>query len=363
MSRIVKHRELTENIRKSIAQRQYLPGHRIDTEENLMSMYGVSRQTVRQAIASLKKEGVLVSRRGSGTYVNDEYNSRTMNIGVITTYITEYISPRLLSGIEEVLSANKYNIIMRATRNSVGSERELISEFLENPVDGLIIEGTKTGLPNPNIPLYNTLHERGIPFVFINGYYPELNHLVYVRTDDFQGGFKLVEYLAKLGHTRIAGVFKSDDLQGHERYAGYLSGLLAYGLPMIDDYIFWFNTLTHEHDFLFKDREVFNNLISVVKKCSAIVCYSDEIAIRLINMLSLAGFSIPQDISVVSFDNSTLSDLSRVPITSMDHPKEQLGHIAAQKLLNMINGEAETSLVMPWDIIVKQSSTQPSKRT
>jgi len=52
-----------------------------------------------------------------------------------------------------------------------------------------------------------------------------------------------------------------------------------------------------------------------------------------------------------------------VPITSMDHPKEQLGHIAAQKLLNMINGQPEMSLVMPWDIVVKQSSSQPGKKT
>lgn len=356
MNGIVKYRKAAELLRQSILSRKYLPGQRIDTEDVLSNKLNVSRQTIRKAIDLLKKEGLLVSKRGSGTYVNETQSSRTMTIGVIITYITEYIFPRLLSGIEDVLSTNKYKIIVNATRNSPATERELISEIIKNPVDGLIIEGTKTALPNPNISLYNKLHEMGIPFVFINGYYSELKHLTYVRTDDFSGGFQLVKYLSGLGHINIAGIFKSDDLQGHQRYAGYMHGLLESGLPLIEDNVFWYNTQTR--DFLFNDSEIKNVLMSTIKSCSAVVCYNDEIAIRLINMLSASGYIIPDDISIASFDNSTLSGLSRVPITSMNHPKEMLGRIAAQKLLNKINGNSESSISMPWDIVVKESTSR-----
>ena len=106
----------------------------------------------------------------------------------------------------------------------------------------MIVEGTKTALPNPNIDLYANLKEQGIPVVFINGFYPELKKPIYVVADDRAGGRTLCETLLKKGHRRIAGIFKSDDIQGHRRYAGYAEALRAAGIPLNDDNVLWFTT-------------------------------------------------------------------------------------------------------------------------
>lgn len=70
------------------------------------------------------------------------------------------------------------------TQNRVETEAQLLRSFIESGVDGLIVEGTKTALPNPNIELYNKLQNMGVPCVFFNGFYQELPGSVYVVTDD-----------------------------------------------------------------------------------------------------------------------------------------------------------------------------------
>ncbi|MHC1772874.1 MAG: GntR family transcriptional regulator [Flexilinea sp.] len=352
---MAKYQKLADLIRKSIIEGEYNEGDRIETENELADKYHISRQTVRQAIKLLETDGLLTRVRGSGTYVESRKNKNTptMTVGVITTYITEYIFPSILRGIEEVLSENKYIPSIGATGNRVETERKILLNIIEKPVDGLIIEGTKTSLPNPNISLYHKIRKMGIPFVFINGYYPELENSVYVKTNDFQAGLDIVRHLVQKGHREIAGIFKSDDMQGHQRYAGYVQGILEAELDFHDNQVFWFTT--ESRDLMF-NNSANKILFDQLKKYSAVVCYNDELAIRLINAIRLNGLSIPGDIAIASFDNSHYSGLASVPITSVDHPKEELGRTAARKLLNMINGKPETSLTMPWEVIIKEST-------
>ena len=96
---------------------------------------------------------------------------------------------------------------------------------------GLIVEGSKTALPNPNLDLYEKLDLAGIPVVFIHGSYGALPGAVCVSDDNFGGGYQLARHLIARGHTKIAGIFKSDDIQGHQRYLGYLTAMRDAGLP------------------------------------------------------------------------------------------------------------------------------------
>ena len=81
-----------------------------------------------------------------------------------------------------------------------------------------------------------------------------------------------------------------------------------------------------------------------------VVCYNDLIAVRLIDFIQKTGRRVPEDVKIVSFDNSHYSELGIVKIVSLNHPKEELGKLAAQKLLNMINGRNERPSVLPWGI-------------
>ena len=91
-------------------------------------------------------------------------------------------------------------------------------------------------------------------------------------------------------------------------------------------------------------------------ECSAVICYNDEIAASLINTLRLQQVKIPQQMAVVSFDNSTYSRLAPVPITSLSHGEKNVGHIAAQQLLaQMVSGSCQSQFI-PWELVQRESS-------
>ena len=101
-----KYAILANAIREQIASGAFQAGDRLASENELSEKYGFSRQTVRQALGTLEREGILVRRRGSGTYIARGISSsaKSGTIGVITTYISDYIFPVITRGIEEVLS-------------------------------------------------------------------------------------------------------------------------------------------------------------------------------------------------------------------------------------------------------------------
>ncbi len=347
-----KYLYVADAIRDEILAGQYAEGQVLPTEEELAGQFSVSRQTVRQALSILVEDNLIIKRQGSGSMVKRRSQQpRSNNIAVIATYISDYIFPSQLRAVEGVLAANKYTAVLAATGNRVYNERAILQDMLAKPVDGFLIEGTKTALPNPNLDLYEELLRRNVPVVFFNGYYPALDGTVSVCADNCGGGYELVQHLLKKGHKKIAGIFKSDDIQGHQRYSGYISALRDADCLVSDERIIWYTTETLEH--LFRDRD---EILSRLGDATAVVCYNDEAAFGLVQLLLDAGVRIPQDIAVVSFDNSNLSDVSPVKITSLSYEDRNIGQISAEKLIKLINGESVSSEAVPWTLIEKESS-------
>lgn len=338
-----KYAQLADRLRTEIQNGVYTGGQRLPSENELASATGYSRQTVRQAMALLENEGLTSRVQGSGTYVRSAAPRReaTHNIAVITTYIGEYIFPAILHGIDDVLSKNGYTPLLSATHNRVDNERRILTELLQKSVDGLIVEGTKTALPNPNIDLYDRFAALGIPVVFINGFYPDLKKPVYVVADDRAGGRLATDLLLRGGHRRIAGFFKSDDIQGHRRYAGYAETLREAGLAVEDDHVLWFTTEN-------RDSLLAAGTGAVLAGCTAAVCYNDEVALQVSRYLQDSGTT--GQVELVSFDNSTIALLSSPPFFSLSNPKEQLGRLAAEKMLGILAGHPQQPTVLPWSI-------------
>ena len=164
----------------------------------------------------------------------------------------------------------------------------------------------------------------------------------------------LVEYLYRKGHRRIGGIFKYDDLQGRQRFTGYMEAMLEYSLPLEDNGILWYSTDQKDH-FLrggFDEKQASRFFSS----CSAIVCYNDEIAARVIVYLNKNGLSIPGDVAVVSFDNSQYSEMASPRITSLSHEPYNVGRMAAEMLFRHMSGEACSSALVPWMLVEKESS-------
>ncbi|MEG1427298.1 MAG: GntR family transcriptional regulator [Oscillospiraceae bacterium] len=351
-----KYQQLVEDIRKKIAEGYYVQGDKLTSENKLAEEYGYSRQTVRQALGVLDNEGILTRKRGSGTYVSGESipTKKTYNIGVIATYISDYIFPLIINGIEETLTPMGYHIILGVTKNKIEEESRILKSFIKNGVDGLIVEGTKSAFPNPNLELYRKLSKLHIPVVFFNGYYADLENTVSVVTDDQKAGNDITTYLISRGCKKIAGIFKSDDLQGHRRYSGYSSALLDNDCFFDDDHVLWYTTLDEER---FGDASFDQFMLRRFASCDGIVCYNDKIAAALLSLFKKEGIRTPEDIMLGSFDNSKISEYSAVRLTSMNHPKEELGRIAARKLLNLISGNVpQASVRIPMQLVVKDST-------
>lgn len=355
----LKYREIAAQLRHRILDGTYPPGTLLPTEQQLCAAYNASRQTVRTALQCLSDEGLIQRRQGSGSRV---LNLREVppppqrTIAIITTNITDYIFPSVLREAEAVLSANNCATLLYATSNQISQERRILLDLLsQKTIDGLLVEGTKTALPNPNLDLYRKFQARGIPIVFFHGGYRDLEGAVSILDDNYSGGHQLVEYLAGKGHSKIAGIFKNDDVQGHQRYAGFIDALRDLDLPMDDQKIFWYST--ENKDITNIQSSLWDTQIApILRGCTAVVCYNDMVANSLVEFLVSRNVSIPKQIAVVSFDNSFYSSLSSCRITSLSHGPHNVGRTAAEALMQLFIEKTVHSQTIPWVLVEKESS-------
>ena len=347
MRRPAKQSALAEQIRTAIRNGQYDDNQKLPTEAEYSALFHVSRQTVRKALDALEAEQLITRIQGSGSYVNKPAVSspKTGQIAVICTYISEYIFPSILRGVENVTKEKDYQLLINSTNNSIASERSILSKLADNPVDGIIVEGTKTALPNPNREFYFSLAAKGIPIVFINGFYPDVTgeNVIHLVTDDYAGGYLATSELIRAGHRNICGIFKSDDRQGTERYSGYMDAIVRLGAEVRDNNVIWFTT--ESKDMLY--RSIGDLLNKTDRTCTGAVCYNDQIASAVIRCCeSREGSAIR---AVASFDKCLGITSETIDFVSYPHPKEKMGTIAVEKLFNMISGKHEESVVFPWE--------------
>ena len=353
----MKYKVLAQFLREDIMLHAKNLSYKLPSERELTARFGVSRQTVRRAMLDLETEGLITSRRGSGYYAANTGSSSHAQIAVITTFTDEYIFPGILRDMENVLGSRGYTLQAYATLNRVSAEREILQRLINHPVGGILVEGSKTALPNPNLDLYQSLYKMGIPIVFFQGSYSALSHLPAVTDDNYAGGYRLANYLMDKGRRNIGGIFKSDDIQGPERYAGMMAAIRDKGLPLPDHGICWFDSAQRSRLVDDKDTTLLSSFIKEhLPLADAVICYNDEIAFHLIKCLSDIGKKVPEDIAVASFDNSYYSRISPVPITSLWHKTRRMGTEAATLLLSILQGKNPHSLVLPWELTERQST-------
>ncbi|ROR30492.1 GntR family transcriptional regulator of arabinose operon [Mobilisporobacter senegalensis] len=334
---IPKYMELVNWVKEKVEAKELKSGDKLYSENELSSMFSMSRQTVRHGISKLEQEGIVERIQGSGTYICNKFkydNPKTLNIAVVTTYVDRYIFPNVIKEMEKVISGAGYFTQIAFTYNTLERESSILQTFLNNNiVDGIIVEPTKSGIPNPNIELYHEIIDRKIPTIFINSYYPNLD-LPHVAMDDTKAGLIAVNHLIELGHTNIAGIFKADDRQGHFRYSGYVNGLLNAGLKIHDDNIVWIDTEDTNH---MEDNE--QRILKRLKGCTGCVCYNDEVAVSVVEICKKNNISIPEQLSIVSIDDSDMAARCDVPLTSVAYPITELGKKSAQNLLYLIEDD------------------------
>ncbi|MBW4081459.1 substrate-binding domain-containing protein [Paenibacillus sp. S150] len=337
-----KYQIILEDIKSNILSGTYSVGNQIPTESALQEMYNVSRQTVRKAILELSNEGFLRSEKGSGTYVSNQFrskaagNSNNKTIGVITTYISDYIFPSIIRGIESRLNEDNYSLLLASTNNDVAQEKKALEMMLSYGVDGLIIEPTKSNLYNPNIAYYLTFKEQDVPFIMINAYYEELE-VPFFCLDDVQSSYLATKELIANGHTQIGIIAKMDDLQGKYRMKGYIKALGEAKLRFHPEQVLSFYTETKQ------------DLSTSLKKfltenrggLTAIVCYNDEVGLEAVHVCRQLAISVPEDLSIIGQDNSYIAKNANIKLTTLTHPQEQMGRDAADWVIKKLQGKKD----------------------
>lgn len=333
---VAKYQLVVEWIQQNIRQGNLAAGDRLESENEIGVRFGISRQTVRHALSILEMDGIIESRQGSGNYVKQQVQApeaavRSKTVVIVSTYVNAYIFPNIIQGMERVLEKAGWKIRIMFTHNQFETERKILDRLLQdNDIDGLIIEPTRSGLPNPNLDYYKSLRDKEIPIVFFHSYYLDMD-IPHISLDDIMAGYVAAKYLLDRGHQKISGIFKLDDGQGHRRYGGYVKALVEAGIKIRDRRVIWIDTEEESDMDIIREK-----ILKRLRNSTACVCYNDTVANHLMQLCADEDIRIPEDLSIVSVDNSELAKLGMVPLTSVIHPMEALGEKTAQNLLELM---------------------------
>mgnify|MGYP003248494833 CR=1 FL=1 len=299
----MKYETVKQTLRNEIIDGKYKINEKLPTESALMKRFNVSRYTIRRAVGDLENEHYIYRIQGGGMFVQDWQRDWTKSeknkiIGVISTHMADYIFPPIISGIDSVVTEQGYSMIVGNTLNDHKRERQTILNMLDLQIAGLII--------------------------------------------------------FSLGHTNILGVFQIDDQQGVDRMAGMIKAYQDNNIPTTKSNVIMYQSSEDYEDIIKKVDMMLNSNNDI----TAIACYNDRLATRVISHLQKQGKQVPTDISVIGFDNYEMAQIISPSLTTANHPKRQLGEDAGKMILKMIAGEEVTSKVYP-PTIIKGQSTAP----
>lgn len=357
-----KYEQVKENIINWAISGKYKPNEKIPTESELMALFNVSRHTVRRAISDLDVEQYVYRIQGSGIYLsewkqNSTYLKKNKNIGVLTTHISNYIFPDIINGIENTLYAESYSLLLSSTSNNIMLENSNLKNLLAHKIDGLILEPTKSAYQNHNIGYINNIISQNIPFIMINASYPELK-TPSLLVDDFKGGKIATQHLISLGHRNIMGIFKVDDFQGIYRMNGFMAECQENEISPSPAQILTY--LSEDLETILPKR--IEDALKSENHPTGIFCYNDEIAFMVLNIAHMLNLSIPEDLSIIGFDDSPLSKIMEPNLTSITHPKEKMGTDAAKLIIKLINNgnhyEDSDSILYDPKLVIRYSTCQ-----
>jgi len=329
-----KHQVIEAWIRNRIDEGVLIPGEKLPSESQLCAQFAVSRNVVRQAIHNLIHEGIVESIKGVGTFCRTRVPASALstNIGLVEFFIGSYIYPEVIRGCYNTLSRKGFALLLNQSEYNLEQERAILQDLRKKKVGGIIIAPIYGAGDRSNALLLEEIQNEGTAVVLCDDYFPGRNFSSV--TLDYQGcGAEAAAHLWKKGHRRIGIFYQKDFLVKANRMKGVLEYLGRQEAPVRDAWIVGFNGQGPSSEapaaaerFLRGAREL----------PSAFVCGNDEDALRLIEAAERQGIRVPDDLSVVGFDNSDIAQLEKISLTSVDHPSFEIGEKAANILLDKI---------------------------
>lgn len=303
-----------------------------------------TRQKVIHAIAELDYRPNLAARA--------LVSGKTHIIAVVFPYLYDALFKdplvlAILEGIEDELSQRQYNLLLSTPRLSNDGMGENYLQLMRSGyIEGIIAIDSV-----PDSPLTETARQYNIPLVVL-GYH---NAPYCVHSDDYSGGKMIMEHILELGHQQIGivSVPKDKNLAVNERLRGMQAALQQRGLalssfPFVESNFSTkggasaTNTLLEEHPYL-----------------TAIVCANDRMAIGAIQYLNSKGYRVPEQMTVVGYDNLSLAEMMSPALTTISQHATQLGRKSAEMLMALLNNQSPSTVVLPPTLIKRGSSGTP----
>ena len=331
-----------DDLKAKIQSSEYKNGDKLPSENMLMDVYGVSRQTIRQALGMLEKEGVLEKSQGKGSFVRKKAaRVPTKRIAVITLDIGLSVFPPVLKEVEEVMFSHGYATMLFSTQSSVLRERRILQQLVENPVDGIIMYATMAIFGCENLDLFRVLMDMGTKFVFMDTKYadPELSEIPCVSMEDRQGAYEVTSRILRDSPASLCCFTTYASPHIVERTIGIRRALLDQGFRFDEnDFISVFSAERLDEGTVGK--------LCQINTYEVVICTSGVFAIPVIQALNRNGTGNVK--KIVVFDGLALPPFEGATIWILRHADQEMGRICAQKLLNLIVGKPEASCRRPW---------------
>ena len=272
---------------------------------------------------------------------------RTHAVGlVITDVMNDFFSP-LVNGVFSVTTGNNYNLLVAI------SKPETRDKGIPCPVGPFNTDGTLVFANSLTDEQLVELCKTGFPVVLLYRTPPPNLKLPYVAVENRLSSQKLIDHLIEVhGRKRIMYIRGPEDQEdSHWRELGYRAALAAHGLPFDENLI-----LSGEFGHQIAFQVLHDHLSHGLRDFDAIFTGNDDSAVGILTALEEAGLRVPEDVSVVGFDDFRLAPFLNPPLTTVRAPTEQVGRIGAGQLANLLQGlPIEQKVLLPTEIILRRS--------
>lgn len=282
---------------------------------------------------------------------------KTLTIGVLVEDIRGLPIADIVNGVEETLEVNGYQMILNDLHmlEKIYNQYDQIEGFKEyiNDRVQLLLRSHVDGI------IYVGLHDRHIdyiinrietPFVFAYSHGTCQDH--YVTYNNFDSAVNATNYLIERGHKEIAVIAgHPNSFPTHERMKGFQSALETAGLQLREEYVLY-GDWEYESGY-----HLAKNLLSLPHPPTAIFVMNDLMAAGCINSAQEYGLKIPEDLSIIGFDNREIARYLPVPLTTIQLPNREIGHESAKMILALVEGENmdQNCIILPCSLIERAS--------
>jgi len=309
----------------------------------------VAPETRERVSTVMREMGYVANRQARGLK-----GSRTNVIGVLAPDLgTGYIG-EILHGIDAELGLNQFDLMLFTTHRTAIKEANYVANMVQGMVDGLLVI-----LPRNPADYTGTLTSRNFPFVLID-HQGTGNPCPAVGAANWQGGYNATEYLIKLGHTRIGFITGSKDLGAAiDRLEGYKFALQVHHIPE-DPHLIYEGTFSQPDGYAGGSA-----LLDLDETPTAIFASNDVMAMGAMDAIRSRGLRVPEDVSILGFDDIPQAAMVRPALTTVRQPLEEMGRLATQMLIDKLKNPAKElgRIELPTQLIVRDSTLSPKDRT